>query len=360
MSVLGQLVDLAFPYTLYEQGPFVAAGIPAITITTGGDRPPPAFGDRAVALDPTRLGQLGAAAQQLVGSLDQSLSLAVEPGELRLGRRPDRPRLGDRARPRGVARPVRSRDRRPLRPLPAPGRRSSGRPSRSLRTRLLFWLFVGLVFTCFRLLGAWPTGVPRPPNPATATAGDWPAWALVGLLVVAGIGWALSRPRLARRRPITPEEEIAGYAVALVALLVVALGITATNAFALLFALPALHAWLWLPQIRIARPPVRLGLFVLGLAGPAILVVSIGWRYGLGFDTPWYLLELAGIGYIKPTGVVIVLAGTAAAAQLAAGAAGRYAPYPARGRARPREARSARLCAAACSRSGRGASYRSR
>ena len=29
----------------------------------------------------------------------------------------------------------------------------------SLRTRLLFWFFVGLVFTCFRLLGAWPTGV---------------------------------------------------------------------------------------------------------------------------------------------------------------------------------------------------------
>ena len=148
-------------------------------------------------------------------------------------------------------------------------------------------------------------------------------------LAVAGIGWALSRPRLAKRRPVTPEEEIAGYAVALVALLVVAIGITATNAFALLFALPALHAWLWLPQIRIARPPVRLGLFLLGLAGPAILVVSIGWRYGLGFDTPWYLLELAGIGYIKPIGIVIVLAGAAAAAQLAAAATGRYAPYPA-------------------------------
>src|SRR5262249_10320350 len=147
---------------------------------------------------------------------------------------------------------------------------------RSLRTRLLFWLFVGLVFTCFRLLGAWPAGVPRPPNPATTTAGDWPAWALTGLLVVVGIGWILSRPRLVPRRPLTAEEEIAGYTVALVALLVVALAITATNAFALLFALPALNAWLWLPQIRIARPPVRLGLFLLGLSGPAILLVSIG------------------------------------------------------------------------------------
>ncbi len=335
VSVLGQLADLAFPYTLYEQGPFVAAGIPAITITTGGDRPPPAFGDRAVALDPTRLGQLGAAAQQLVGSLDQSLSLESGPGSyVWVGGRIVRGWAIELVLvallvPFAVAivdlYALCRRQGLQLRPAFA-----------SLRTRLLFWLFIGLVFTCFRLLGAWPTGVPRPPNPATAAAGDWPAWALVGLLAVVAIGWALSRPRLVRRRPITPEEEIAGYAVALVALLVVALGITATNAFALLFALPALHAWLWLPQIRIARPPVRLGLFVLGLAGPAILVLSIGWRYGLGFDTPWYLLELAGIGYIKPIGIVIVLAGTAAAAQLAAGAAGRYAPYPARDERAPR------------------------
>jgi hypothetical protein len=335
VSVLGQLVDLAFPYTLYEQGPFVAAGIPAIAITTGGDRPPPAFGDGGAALDSTRLGQLGAAAQQLVGSLDQSLSLAPSTGSfVWVGGRVVRGWAIELVLvallvPFAAA----------IVDLYALCRRQDValRPAlQSLRTRLLFWLFVGLVFTCFRLLGAWPSGVPRPPNPATATAGDWPAWALVGLLVVAGIGWALSRPRLTVRRPVTPEEEIAGYTVALVALLVVALGITATNAFALLFALPALHAWLWLPQIRIARPPVRVGLFLLGLAGPAILVASIGWRYGLGFDTPWYLLELAGIGYIKPLGIAIVLAGTAAAAQLGAAAAGRYAPYPAPAERGPR------------------------
>ena len=64
------------------------------------------------------------------------------------------------------------------------------------------------------------------------------------------------------------------------------------------------------------------------------MLVSLAWRYGLGFDAPWYLLELVGIGYIKPIAVVIVLAGAAAAAQLAAAAAGRYAPYPTRDRAR--------------------------
>jgi hypothetical protein len=109
---------------------------------------------------------------------------------------------------------------------------------------------------------------------------------------------------------------------------VTALLIVATNPFALLFVLPALHVWLWLPQIRIARAPVRLALFAVGLSGPAILLVSLGWRFGLGFDAPWYLVELAGLGYVKTAPIAIVLAGTAAACQLATLAAGRYAPYP--------------------------------
>src|SRR5581483_2375762 len=75
-SVAGQLLDLGFPLTLYEQGPFVARGIPAVTLTTAGARPPEAFTDRSAALSVVRIGELGRAAQQLVGSLDQGLELA--------------------------------------------------------------------------------------------------------------------------------------------------------------------------------------------------------------------------------------------------------------------------------------------
>ena len=53
--------------------------------------------------------------------------------------------------------------------------------------------------------------------------------------------------------------------------------------------------WLWLPQVRIARPPVRIALFLAGLAGPAIVVCSLAWRFGLGLDAPWYLLELVAV-----------------------------------------------------------------
>jgi hypothetical protein len=327
VGFLGQLVDLAFPFTLYEQGPFVAAGIPAVTLTTGGDRPPPAFGDDAAGIDSARLGQLGAAAQQLLGSLDQSVELGPSPGTyVWVGGRIVRGWAIELVLvallvPYAVTvvdlYALCRRNRISLRPA-----------ARSLRSRLCFWLFAGVVFTCFRLLGAWPTGPARPLNPGTPIAGDWPAWALVGLVAVVAAGWLLARPRLAVRRPITAEEDVAGYTVALVALLVVSLVVVALNPFALLFVVPAVSVWLWLPQIRIARAPVRVALFALGLAGPALLLFSLAWRYGLGLDAPWYLLELVGVGYVKPLGFAIVLAGTAAACQLAVAAAGRYSPYP--------------------------------
>ena len=199
---------------------------------------------------------------------------------------------------------------------------------RALRSRLAFWLFVGLSFYAFDLLGAWPDGAPRPPNPETAAAGDWPALALIALGLLACIGWLVERQRLTPRRRVTAAEELAGHTVGLLALAVLALLVVATNPFALVFALPALHAWLWLPQVRTARLPARLGVFALGLAGPGIVVASLAWRFGLGFDAPWYLLELAGLGYVAVTPVALVLGGTAAAGQLAAAAVGRYAPYP--------------------------------
>ena len=57
-------------------------------------------------------------------------------------------------------------------------------------------------------------------------------------------------------------------------------------------------------------------------------MLSLAWRFGLGFDAPWYLLELAAIGYIQLPAVAIALGGAACAAQLTAVVAGRYAPYP--------------------------------
>ena len=88
-----------------------------------------------------------------------------------------------------------------------------------------------------------------------------------------------------------------------------------------------MHAWLWLPNVRNRPISARLALFAPGLLGPVLLLGSLAVRFGLGLDAPWYLAELTASGYVA-SAVVIALAWLAAAAQLAALAAGRYAPYP--------------------------------
>jgi Peptidase family M28 len=324
---LGQLIDLGFPLTLYEQGPFVARGVPAVTLTTSGSRPPAGFDDAPSRLRQEKLAEMGRAAQQLLGSLDQGLELAQGTTSYVW--------VGDRI-VRGWAiellllallAPVvvtavdlfaRCRRRRiPLAPA-----------VRALRSRLAFWAFLALAFYAFDFLGAWPDGAPRPPNPATAAAGDWPVIALLALAALGVAGWLVARHRLVPRAPVDAEAELAGQTVALLALVVCALLVVATNPFGLLFALPALHVWLWLPQLRTARPPVRLAVFAVGLAGPALVLGSLAFRFGLGLDAPWYLLELVALGYVTVPPVAIAAAGAAAASQLAAAAAGRYAPYP--------------------------------
>jgi hypothetical protein len=331
---IGQLIDLGFPFTLYEQGPFVGRGISAVTLTTAGPRPPASFGDTPGKLDRQRFTELGRSAQALIGSLDQSLELAQGTQSYVF--------LGSRF-VRGWAIQLsliaallpfllaavdlfaRCR-RRHVRIAPA---------LRSLRSRLLFWLWVALVFVAFSLLG-WGEGEPRPLSPESAAATEWPLWSLVAFGLLALAGWLVARDRLLPRRPVTPEEELAGHTAALLALGVVALLVVATNPFALIFVLPALHAWLWLPQVRFGSPWARAGVFVAGFAGPLLLLASFARRFELGVDAPWYLAKLAAVGYVEPPAVLIAAAWLAAAAQLAALTAGRYAPYPAPGERRRR------------------------
>ncbi len=328
---LEQLIDLGFPFTLYEQGPFVARGIPAVTLTTAGERPPAAFTDRAATLSTARLTSLGRATQELVGSLDQGLELAQgTTSYVWIGDRIVRGwaielLLASLLIPYMVAVVDLFAHCRRRRIMLAPA-------ARSLRSRLAFWLFLGLAFLVFRALGAWPAGAPRPPSPAVSSSGNWPVLALVALGLVGLLGWLAARQRLVPRRPVGTDEQLAGAAVALLGLGVVSLLVLATNPFALIFFLPALHSWLWLPQVQSSKAPTRALVFLIGLAGPLLLVCSMAVRFGLGFDAPWYLLELVAVGYVDVKAVAITLCGAACAAQLAVVSAGRYAPYPPAGR----------------------------
>ena len=332
---IDQLIDLGFPFSFYEQAPFVGRGISAITLTTADPRPPSSFTDTPNRLNRQRLTEVGRSAQALVSSLDQGLDLAQGTQSYVF--------LGSRF-VRGWAIQIslvamllpflfaaidlfaRCR-RRHIRIAPA---------LRSLRSRLAFWLFIGVLFAIFALVGGWGDAPPRPLSPESAAATRWATGSLVIFGLLALGGWLVARERLLPRRPVTPEEQLAGHTAALLALSVVSLLVVAVNPFSLIFVLPSVHAWLWLPQVRSSSPWVRASVFVAGFAGPLLLLASFARRFELGLDAPWYLLKLAAVGYVEPPAVLITCAWFAAAAQLAALTAGRYAPYPAPAERPPR------------------------
>jgi hypothetical protein len=328
-NAFGQLLDLAFPFSLYEQAPFAGKGVPALTLTTSGERPPSPFEDVPEQLDVNRLDELGRSVQVLIGSLDQGSAFDDSPSShLQLGSRivpgwavmlvagaaliPFLVSIADllaRSRRRGVA-------------LLA--------PARCYLRRLAFWIAAAGLFVLLGSAGLWQDGESRPLSPETEAAQNWPAPELLlyGLLVF--LAWLLARRRLLRRGLVVPKDELGGYTAALVVLAALAIVTFVWNPFALLFVLPSLHAWLWLPQLR-GRPGIlRAAVLLAGFTGPVLLLGSLAFRFELGFDAPWYLSQLAAVGYIPLPAVALALVWAAAAAQLTALAAGRYAPYPSR------------------------------
>lgn len=323
-SVPTQLVDLGIPYAGLEQGPFLAEGLAAVTITTdaasGGDsgsaRTPPAV---------ERLEQLGRATDAIVGSVDASVGAAF--------RTPDSVFLDDRAASGWAVRLtlvvavvpfalgvvdllVRSRRRQlPFRPA-----------LRALRTRLLFWLYGGLLLWLGALLGVFPTGAALALPPRSAPVSDWPVAGLALLMMAFALGWLTARKRLSSSADVTPEERLAGYGAALGLVGLVAVGLALAKPYALVFVLPSLYAWLWLPVHN--RLWTRVALYSAGLLGPALGLIVLANELGIGVvDTTLYVASLATVGYVSTALVVAALAWAACAAQLGALAVGRYTPY---------------------------------
>ena len=331
-GAIRQLLDLGFPFTLGEQGPFVARGIPAVTLTTLPDGVGQGFEDSR--FDVERLGELGRAAQNLVGSLDAGLELAQGTTSfIYLGTRIVRGWAFQLVLLTALlpfligAVDLFARCRRRRIPL-APA-------ARSFRIRLGFWLGAGALLLLAAQLGAYPRGEARPLPPDPQLYAPDPLVAgLLGAILLAG--WLVARERLIPGRPARAEETLAGHTVALLALGFVSLLVVATNPFSLVYLLPSLYAWLWLPQIHARGPLARAGLLALGFAGPLALLLSLATRLDLGADTPWYLLSLVASGYVPWASVLLAVAWTAVAAQLATLAAGRYASAPTERVRRPR------------------------
>ena len=205
------------------------------------------LGDTSARLRSTRLGQVGRATQNVIDALQEGVALAPGPSSyIYLGSRIVRGWAVELVLV-GALLPflaatvdlfARCRRRR-IRVAPA---------LRSYRSRLGFWLWCGALFGLFAAARRLARRLRRGRRRSTASAGRWAASSRSPCSPAsAGSSRATGCCRAA---PCAPEEELAGHAAALLALSVVALLTVATNPFALIFLLPSLHVWLWLPQVR--------------------------------------------------------------------------------------------------------------
>ena len=298
----GQFAHLAFPFTLGQQAPFGARGIPAVELSLSGEQGPAAD---ATVMAPAQLTAVGRAVLTTISALDSGKTLPAPSAYVLLGGKvvpgwaislfvlsllvPVLMTTID-----GVAR----------------ARRRGHIIWRSLTVILAaavpFMLLVGMVLLA-RLIGVIPVAPPGPVAAGAIPLGSGGAALLIvmALVLVAGSVGVLALARRLPTRTRTSRRPLEGLGSdgALAGLLVVMCLITfviwLSNPFAAFLLVPALHLWLWAisPDMRVPVP-LRLVLIAIGIV-PAVLVVGY-YANELGYgpiNVVWeMILLLAGHG----------------------------------------------------------------
>ena len=323
-GVLTQLVALGLPFGYGEQAPLLGAGIPAIRLTTSPDAGVAPGADETEGLDAARLARLGVAAEATLGSLDGAVELPeTTAAALFLGNRAIRgwalALLLATATLPFVAAALDLLGRARRRRLPLRG------AWMALRRRAGFWLFGAAILFALAVGGALPVDG-EPPLPDEPPLDAWPLGAVLVAAAVGLLTWLRERALLLPRARATEDEELAGFCVGFVALSGVAVGTVVVNPYGLVFLLPSLYAWLWLPHLRSSRGGPADLLFGAGLAGPVLALVVLHEQLDLGTRAPLYLLGLLTSGVISWPTALVVVGWAACTAQIGALVAGRYAP----------------------------------
>jgi hypothetical protein len=175
------------------------------------------------------------------------------------------------------------------------------------------------------LTGSLPREPSLPPPPEQPPVDAWPVGAaVIGIFAVALV-WLRARARLIPRARARPEEDLAAFAVAFLALLLVAVVTVLVSPYSLVFLVPSLYAWLLLPQLRRAPGWVTDVAYGVGLVGPVLALVVLAESLDLGLRAPLYAASLLTTGVV-PWGATLALTAWAAVASfVGAIAAGRYA-----------------------------------
>jgi hypothetical protein len=313
-----QFSRLALPVTFGEQGALLERGLPAVLLSIGGDRPPPA----GAPVSRARLEAFGRAALRTVTVLDgapQARPLNPEATTRDL--------LTSRKVVPGWAVRLFSGTLLLAVAITATDALAALFRRREPVLRWLRWTLAAAPPFLLTALFALVLGVsglitaPGAPVAPGALPVQWPA--LLAVALVFALGWIWLRPATLRLLRATgdPAEAGAGVVVVLVALLV-AICIWLVNPYAAALVIPALHVWLFVlaPEFRLRR---AIGIAVVALGALPLVLVARGLAQalGLGFgDTLWEGLLLAAGGHVSPLSELLwsLFAGCGASALLIA------------------------------------------
>jgi hypothetical protein len=291
-SLAGQFLHLAFPFTVSEQAPFGSSGIPAVLMSTSGERPPSA----GEVPNGTQITHFGSAALEVVSALDAGPRVPAPSAYVLLGGNVV-PAWAIRLLVLGLILPVLG--------ATIDGFARARRRGHPVGQWIVWVLEAALPFALGLavILATKATGWlgMAPPSPAAPDAiplhGGSAALLAVLAFVVIGSFVLL-------RRVLTPGVKASANPGAAAALLLVLCALTlviwVSNPFAAAMLLPALHLWLWVtaPEVRM-HPALRLVLLLAGVAPLVIGVVYYMVTLGYGpIDLAWTVVLMVAGGHI--------------------------------------------------------------
>lgn len=323
-----ELVHLAFPIALTEQGPLNAHGIPAVLLSASGEKQPPA--DEPVSR--RYIERLGRSTLQIIDSLDSNTRIPAPSAYITLGGK-EIPAWAIRLLVLALILPVAA--------TALDGLARARRRGYDI-ARPLAWVgasagpFLAVLAIVLVSGAAWLEGVapPGPVGPGTVPlrTGDAVLLAVLAAVIVAGfaliwsrgalraLGSAIKRapaggngltrgeegrrPRRGAKGFRQRDEQIVGDPGAAAAILisscVLSLVVWAVDPFAALLLVPALHLWMVALSPKAAiRPVVRIVLLALGFVPPALLIAYYAVTLGFGpIELAWSGVLMVAGGHI--------------------------------------------------------------
>jgi len=295
-GLVGQVSHLGFPMAASEQGPFGAAGEPAVLLSASGEQGPTPHEPTSLA----RITGMGRTVLQALTALDAGSSVPVPSSYLGFSGK-SIPSWAVRLLVLALILPVLIVAVDALARARRRGHSIVGWIAWVLSAAVPFGLAALLVLAAREvgLIGAAPPA-PLGGSAVSVTGGEIVFLVVLAALVVAGLVWV--RPLLIAlfgvRSGHSDEPYGDGAAAALqLVLCVVSLVVWLANPFAAVLLVPALHLWMWIvvPDLRLPAPLVAV-LLVAGFVLPVVIALSYALTLGLGpLQLAWsWVLLLAG------------------------------------------------------------------